>query len=544
MRLLGVVILCAITVTAQENIKDLEIIGQIKQQAFDKSQVMDTLSFLSDAYGPRLTASPEFDEAAKWAMDRLKSYGIEDVHEEEWGPFGRAWSIDSYTADMITPRYSHLITAPLAWSSPTHGPVTGELIYTPLPGREYSPTRLAAHLADFEKKWQGKLKGKIVLISELPHEEPRTKPNFERYTPAELAEIAKAPEPHAEKKIDWNIFEMPEDRAEQRKLLMSLSESAIDELIEKLNVERNKLNAFLQEQGVLAVLRTDARAIDGKLAAEQVGSQKSSVKAGPPTLVVVDEQYSRITRLLDKKVPVTVRLDLKVKDSGKDEMAHNIIGEIPGSSKPDEVVMIGAHFDSWHTGTGATDNGAGSAAMMEVMRILKASKVPLKRTVRIGLWSGEEQGLYGSKAYVAKHFADPKTMKTTPEYEKFDAYLNLDNGSGKIRGVYLQGNDAARPRFEKWLAPFSDMGGSSISPQNTGGTDHLSFDAVGLPGFQFIQDPLDYETVTHHSDVDTFGHAVPADLMQASAIIATLVYEIANDETKFPRKPMPQAEPK
>jgi carboxypeptidase Q len=543
MRLLAVTfLLCAVTHGAQDKTKDLEVIGQIKQEAFDKSQVMDTLSFLSDAYGPRLTASPQFDEAAKWAMDRLKSYGVENVHEEEWGPFGRSWSIENYTIDMLTPRYSHLVAAPLAWSSPTDGPVTGELIFAPLPGREYNLTKLTARIEEFEKKWRGKLKGKIVLISELPHEEPSAKPLFERYTAAELAEFAKAPEPQVKKKIDWNTFEMPESEAERRNLFRSLPESAMDALFEKLDDQRNKVNAFLKDEGALAVLRTDARAYDGKLAAEQVGSPKSSVRSGPPTFVVIDEQYSRMTRLLEKNIPVTVRLDLKVKDSGKDEMAHNIVGEIPGSSKPDEVVMIGAHFDSWHTGTGATDNGAGSAAMIEAMRILKAAKLPLKRTVRIGLWSGEEQGLFGSKAYVAKHLADVKSMQTTPEYEKFDAYLNLDNGSGRIRGVYLQGNDAARPLFEKWLAPFADMGASSISPQNTGGTDHLSFDAVGLPGFQFIQDPLDYGTVTHHSDVDMYSHAIPADLMQASAIIATLVYDIANDDAKFPCKPMPESE--
>lgn len=544
MRLLAALLLCAISVSAQDNVKELEVIGQIKVQAFDKSEVMDTLSYLSDVHGPRLTASPDFDDAAEWAMERLKSYGVENVHEEEWGPFGRSWAIESYTADMIAPRYSHLVGAPLAWSAPTAGPITGELIYAPMPGREYNMTKLSARIAEFEKKWHGQLKGKIVLATEVQPERPRTRPNFERYTAAELSDLTKAPEPHVRKKIDWNTFEVPEDPAERRAIFSSLPESAIDQLIENLDAQRNKLNAFLKDEGATAVLRTDGRDFDGRFAAEQVGSEKASVKGGPPTFVVIDEQYSRMTRLLEEKVPVRVRLDLKVKDSEKDVMAHNIVGEIPGSSKPDEVVMIGAHFDSWHSGTGATDNGAGSAAMIEAMRILKASKLPLKRTVRIGLWSGEEQGLYGSKAYVAKHFADSKTMKTTPEYEKFDAYLNLDNGSGKIRGIYLQGHDGARPLFQKWLAPFSDLGASTISPQNTGGTDHLSFDAVGLPGFQFIQDPLDYETIAHHSDVDTYSHAVPADLMQASAIIATLVYDIANDEAKFPRKPMPEPESK
>ncbi len=201
--------------------------------------------------------------------------------------------------------------------------------------------------------------------------------------------------------------------------------------------------------------------------------------------------------------------------------------------------MIGAHFDSWHSGTGATDNGAGSAVMIETMRILKTLNLPLDRTVRIGLWSGEEEGLFGSKAYVKQHFGDPKTMQLKAEHAKFDVYLNLDNGSGRIRGVYLQGNDAARPVFHQLLQPFQDLGVTTESLKDTGGTDHLSFDAVGLPGFQFIQDPLDYGTVTHHSDMDTYSHAIPEDLMQASAVIATLVYDFANRPEPMPRKPLP-----
>jgi Zn-dependent M28 family amino/carboxypeptidase len=220
----------------------------------------------------------------------------------------------------------------------------------------------------------------------------------------------------------------------------------------------------------------------------------------------------------------------------------NIIGEIPGGDRKDEIVMVGAHFDSWHSGTGATDNGAGSAVMIEVMRILKALNFKLDRTVRIGLWGGEEQGLFGSRAYVKEHFADPKTMHVTAEFAKLSGYFNLDNGSGKIRGVYLQGHEAMRPIFESWLAPFRDMGVTTVSVRNTGGTDHLSFAAVGLPGFQFIQDPLDYGTITHHSDMDTWDHAVPDDLMQASAVIATLVYQTATRKEMLPRRELPKPE--
>jgi carboxypeptidase Q len=542
MRLASLCLLCALALSAEDNAKTLSAVGEIKNQAFDNSQVMDTLSYLADVYGPRLTASPQFDQAAKWAMDRLKSYGIENVHEEAWGPFGRSWSVESYTIDMVAPQYSHLVATPLAWSGPTNGAVTGDVMKAPMPAREYNPKKLAALIRDFETKWKGKLRGKIVLISAPHNSSPETGPNFERYKESELSKIAQAPVPVVKKKTPPGEFDVPEDPDERREYLSSLPESAIDDLFDQLEAERNKLNGFLSQEGVVAVLREDRRAHDGLLFAEAAGSEKAASPLAPPTFIVTEEQYTRMSRLLEKKVPVTVRVDVKVKDSATNQMGQNIIGEIRGRAKPDEVVMIGAHFDSWHTATGATDNGAGSAVMMEVMRILKRLDAPMRRTVRIGLWSGEEQGLYGSKAYVKQHFADPQTMKTSAEHQNFDVYFNLDNGSGKIRGVYLQGNDAARPLFEQYLEPFHDMGASTITLKNTGGTDHLSFDAVGLPGFQFIQDPLDYYSVTHHSDMDTYSHAIPADLMQASAIIAAMVYQAANQDEKFPRKPLPKAE--
>ena len=256
--------------------------------------------------------------------------------------------------------------------------------------------------------------------------------------------------------------------------------------------------------------------------------------------MLTGEQYNRLARLAEKNIPEKITVDLKADASDTPVDSFNIIGEIPGGAKKDEIVMIGGHFDSWHSATGATDNGAGSAVMMEVMRVLKALNLKMDRTVRIGLWTGEEAGLLGSKAYVKAHFGDPETMKITEEQAKLSGYFNLDNGSGKIRGVYLQGNDAMRPVFEQWLAPFRDLGVTTITIRNTGGTDHLSFDAVGLPGFQFIQDPLDYERVTHHT-MDTFDHAQAADLMQAVAVIASVVYDAANRPEMLPRKPLPKA---
>jgi Zn-dependent M28 family amino/carboxypeptidase len=288
------------------------------------------------------------------------------------------------------------------------------------------------------------------------------------------------------------------------------------------------------------VLTADDRAREGLLAAEAAGSFHARDPLAPPSFVITAEHYGRMARLIEHRQPVKVRVELKAAVSDKDVDGGNIVGEIPGGSKKDEIVMIGAHFDSWHSGTGATDNGTGSAVMIEVMRILKALDLKLDRTVRIALWGGEEQGLLGSRAYVQAHFADLKTMKPGPEYAKLSGYFNLDNGSGKIRGIYLQDHEAMRPIFEQWLAPFRDLGATSITIRQTGGTDHLSFSRVGLPGFQFIQDPLDYGSTTHHTSADTLEHAVPADLMQASAIIASVVYDAANRPDRLPRRPLPR----
>ena len=523
---------------------DLEVIHRIKTEAFNHSKVMDTLESISDRYGPRLTASPEFEEAAHWAESTLKSYGLTNVHEEKWGPFGRSWSLRGFSLDMIEPRYSHLVAFPLAWSSPTSGVETAKALYAPFKNKNrYDLAASKEAFEQYKKEWQGKLKGYAVLITDIDEPKPTDHPLFRRDTPENLAEIAKAPEPAVSRNVSVDDLKIPSDPAEARKYVSSLPNAVVNEFFDRLGDFATERSKFFREEGAAAVITADTRAHNGLLFAESAVSEKASAGMAAPTFVVTEEQYSRMTRLLEKNTPVSLRLNLQVKASDKDVEAVNIIGEIPGRTKPDQIVMIGAHFDSWHSGTGATDNGAGSAVMMEVMRILKESNLSLDRTVRIALWSGEEQGLLGSRAYVKQHFGDPKTMQLKPEHAKLDAYLNLDNGSGKIRGVFLQGNDAARPLFETWLHPFADMGVQTLTLRNTGGTDHLSFDDVGLPGFQFIQDPLDYGTVTHHSDMDTYPHAVQEDLMQASAVIATLVYDIANRDAAFPRKPLPVVMP-
>jgi hypothetical protein len=529
--------------TSAENKNNLDVVRRIKSEAFDNSRVMEQLYYLTDVHGPRLTASPNFNDAANWALSRLKEYGVSNVHAEKWGPFGRSWAVDSYTLEMVQPRYYHLIAAPLAWSAPSSGLETGELILAPAqtPQNRFDMKQQHEALEKYKAEWKGKLRGKIVLLSEPIPIKPPTRPIFRRYTDAELAEIAQAPEPTIRRNITVDEIKIPREEEERQKYLESLPNPVIDELFDRFDELRTESSRFFHDEGVLGVIESDRRAHDGLLFAEAAGSHKSANPMAPPTFVVTEEQYERLTHLVNEKEPVQVRMNLKATYSNKDVDGMDLIGEILGQSKPDEVVMFGAHFDSWHTGTGATDNGAGSAVMLEVMRILKTLNLKMDRTVRIGLWSGEEQGLLGSRAYVKAHFADPKSMEVKPEHAKFDVYLNLDNGSGKIRGVYLQGNDAARPLFQEYMGPFHDMGVTTTSLKNTGGTDHLSFDDVGLPGFQFIQDPLDYGTVTHHSDMDTYPHAIEEDLMQASAVIATLVYDFANREDMVPRKPIPLA---
>ncbi len=542
MRTILVSLACAVTALAADPV-DLAIVNRIKAEAFQNSKVMEHLEYLSDRYGPRLTGSPEFKEAADWALKRLEEYGLVKGHLEKWGPFGRSWSLEKFAVEMLEPRYSLLAAWPLAWSQSTNGTVSGEPLLAPI-SSTFSPKKGEADLEKYIEKWKGKLKGKIVLISEPFNNivESESKAALRRYTDAELQDLAVAPIPVEKMKIDAANLDVPEDAEQRMRFFTSMSPAMIEEFFEKREELSNKRAQFLAEEGVLAVLQDDRRARDGLTFSESAGSYKAKNHLAPPTFVVTSEHYNRIARLLEKKTKVELAVNLKANASDAAVDSYNLIAEIPGGSKKDEIVMVGAHFDSWHSGTGATDNGAGSAVMMEVVRILKALDLKMDRTIRIGLWGGEEEGLLGSKAYVKEHFGDPRTMKLTSAHATLSGYFNLDNGSGKIRGVYLQNHDAMRPLFAEWLAPFRDLGVGTISIRNTGGTDHLSFDAVGLPGFQFIQDPLDYSTVTHHSSMDVYDHAVAGDLMQCAAVIASVVYDAAMRADMLPRKPLPKVE--
>jgi hypothetical protein len=521
---------------------DPSVVDRIKAEAFDRSKVMDHLYQITERHGPRLTWSSGYEDAASWAAAEMKGMGLANVHTEKWAPAGRSWMLQQSSVELLEPRYQELTSAPLAWSSSTNGPVTGELVLAPFTASyRDGPKKFRENLQAYEKKWAGKLRGKIVLLTTPRVPEPQTRPQFRRYTAAELSDLENAPEPVAKltaKKLE--DIEWPENPEDFGKFFAAMPNDLMEQFYDLYDEAVAERARFLAQDGALGVLLEDQRAHEGMVFAEAAGSFKAGDTPAPPTFVVTAEQYDRIARAVEKKLPVSVRLNLKASVSETASDGMNIVGEIPGGAKKDEIVMIGAHFDSWHTGTGATDNGAGSAVMLEVMRILSSLHLKVDRTVRIALWGGEEEGLFGSRAYVKEHFADPANMQTKPEYAKLSGYFNLDNGSGKIRGVYLQGHEAMRPIFESWLAPFRNLGVTAITIRDTGGTDHLSFAAAGLPGFQFIQDPLDYGTIAHHSDMDTYDHAIPADLMQASAVIASCVYAAANRPEMLPRREVPK----
>jgi len=527
---------------AQEKV-DLPAVHRIKQEALESSKVMEHMFYLTDVHGPRLTNSPGYRAAADWTVKRLQEYGLTNVRLEKWGPFGRGWSYSKFAAHMIEPGYSSLIGFPLAWTPGTNGVLTGEPVLAVIRTE-----------ADFQR-FKGKLKDKIVLIDQ-PRETPmQMAAAGRRYSERELEDLEVAPEPGRRP-----LFGGPPQGPGPGGPAAGPGGPAAGpggpaagpggppaggprspNEARRLTARRNQ---FLKEEGVLAVLSPGFRGDGGTIFAAAGGSREVKDPDPPPMAAITPEHYNRIVRLLEKKIPVRLELEIQAQFHADNLDSFNIVGEIPGGRKKDELVMLGAHFDSWHGGTGATDNAAGSATMIEAVRILKALDFKLDRTVRIALWGGEEQGLLGSRAYVKEHFADPEKMVPTSEHSRLAGYFNYDNGTGKIRGIYLQGNDMMRPIFEAWLAPFKDMGATHISIRNTGGTDHLSFDAVGLPGFQFIQDPAEYGSRTHHSNMDVYDHIQPGDLMQASAITASFVYHTAAREDMLPRKPLPKPRPR
>ena len=521
---------------------DLEVVHRIKQEAFKRSQVMETLYEMTDVLGPRLTNSPGMDEAAAWAVAQAEEWGLENAALEPWSPFGRGWSTSRFSAHLIEPQYAPLIGVPMAWTPGTDGVLRDTPVFAPLQSKDDHEDRVA-ELERYMEAWRGKLRDKMVLLSEPPHLTPATEAPSRRYDSSELGERSEARDPVEPIEIDPHNIVYPDNDYDRQRFRAHAPAWAWRVLGKKRRELRNRLNEFFVEEGVALVIRPSWRGNGGTIFPSGSGSRRMEDPLPPPSISLTAEHYNRIARLVRHGDPVTLEVEVRARMHTDDLEGANVVAEIRGSSRPDEVVIIGAHFDDVVYATGTTDNAAGCAVMMEVMRILKTLDLPLERTVRMVLWTGEEEGLLGSKAYVREHFGDPRTMELKPEQEKVSAYYNLDNGTGKIRGVHLQGNDMVRPIFSSWLGPFHDHGASTLTIRNTGGTDHLSFDAVGIPGFQFIQDPVEYSSRTHHSNMDVYDRAVPADLMQASAIVAAFVYQTANREELLPRKQLQEPWP-
>jgi hypothetical protein len=503
---------------------DLLVMNQIKSEAFENSKVMDHMFYLTDVNGPRLTGSPAYKAAADWVVKRMTEYGLM-AKEEKWGPFGRGWTCKHFEAHLIEPQYQPLIGVPLAWTAGTEGTVTGEPMMVNIKVE-----------ADFEK-YKGKLKGKVVMMSPAKQLAMVMTAPGHRLSDSELTDESKAPEPGR------SPFGFRPPGSSDGQQPPATPEEARQRREERRKFQE-KLAQFLKDEGVLVLLSYGYNGDGGTVFASSGGPYDPKKPVAVTSVALTPEHYNRIARLMDHNIPVKLQFNIQNQIFEDQTDSVNVVAEIPGNSKKDEIVMLGAHLDSWHGGTGATDNAAGSAVVMEAARILKALNLHMDRTVRMALWGGEEEGLLGSRAYVKEHFADRETMKLAADHGKLAGYFNYDNGTGKIRGIYLQGNDMVRPVFEAWLEPFHDLGATTVTIRNTGGTDHQSFDAVGLPGFQFIQDPMEYGSRTHHSNMDVYDRIQPGDLMQASAIMAAFVYDTAMRDEMLPRKPLPKPQPR
>ena len=498
-----------------------EVMSQIRNEGFHNSKVMEIEEQLTDVIGPRLTGSPNMKAANDWTRDKFTEWGLVNSHLESY-PFGCGWTNEYTEVRMVAPQASPMLAYPKAWTVSTNGVLRAPVV----------KAKLAAQ-ADLDK-YKGQLAGKIVLNGDMREVTPQEKPALQRYDDKQLADIAQ--------------YQIPSEKPRYN----------LQEIAQRIAFQKT-LNQYLMDEKVAAIIDPSRSGDNGLVFVQGGASHEPGNPAGVPSLVMAIENYGRLTRLLDKNIPVEMELDVRNTFYDADPNAYDTIAEIPGTDKSGEIVMLGAHLDSWHAGTGATDNAAGSAVVMEAVRILKAVGVKPRRTIRVGLWSGEEQGLLGSAAYVKAHFgshqpptdpqelAKPEWLRKNdtpldlkPEQAKVSAYFNIDNGTGKIRGIYLQENEAVAPIFSAWMQPFSDLGMTAITDRDTGGTDHESFDAVGIPGFQFIQDPVEYMTRTHHSNMDVYERIQRDDMMQAAVILAAYVYDAAMRDSMLPRKPLPK----
>lgn len=520
-----------------------DVIDKIKEEGSKNSQVMQTLSYLTDVIGARLTGSPQMKQANEWTRDTMTKWGMKNSHLEAWGPFGRGWTLKDFDAEVVSPYTIPVIAYPKAWSPSTKGAITADVVYFD-----------AKTDADFDK-YKGQLKGKIVLVSE-PRE---LKADFEgmgsRRTDEELAKMAAAPDPASAPRNDSGASPERLKRFMERfvqgaKRMNFLMEEGAAVMVDN---SFNGSGGTVFVQGA-SVAQEIPKSIEDAFGAKRLSPQQKEAESKMlPQMTMATEHYNRLVRMINQGTKLKMKVDIQAAYNDDDPMSYNTIAEIPGTDPKlkEELVMLGGHMDSWHGGTGATDNAAGVAVAMEAARILMALGLKPRRTIRVALWSGEEQGLFGSSNYVKQHFGEmkgggglfgggdpnqkPELIKGV-DYDKLSAYYNLDNGTGKIRGVYLQGNSAVAPIFKAWLEPFKDMGATTLTLSNTGGTDHLSYDRIGLPGFQFIQDEIEYDSRTHHSNQDVFDRIQADDMKQAATIMAAFVYQTAMMDGKIPRK--------
>jgi carboxypeptidase Q len=550
-----------------------DVAKQIKEEGTTRSQVMQTLSYMSDVIGPRLTGSPGMKRANEWTRDTMTKWGLQNARLESWGPFGRGWTLKRFYANVDGPTAFPLFAYPKAWSPGTDTlieqapavanskkgkgtvspPVNHSTAYTADVVRFNAATE-----AELEQ-YKGKLRGKIVLIGPIRELRAHFEPQAERATDKELLDLANAQDPATVRRPGGpggpGNPQQPALSAARR--LRFLSEEGAAILIDAGRGDGGTI--FVQQASAVQPATPPA-------AGQTVPGVRDKGANVPVQISAAAEHFNRLARMIDAGEKVSMTVDLAVEFQDQDLNAYNTVAEIPGTDLKDEIVMLGGHLDSWQSGTGATDNAAGCAVMMEAVRILQALGLKPRRTIRIALWSGEEQGLLGSRAYVKQHFGyfgdgstpafggggggannnAPRVLTKLPEYDKFSAYYNIDNGTGKIRGVYMQGNNEVRPLFRQWLNAFrdpkwfdpaKDLSASTLSLANTGGTDHLAFDAIGLPGFQFIQDSIEYDTRTHHSNMDVFDRIQGDDMRQMAVILAMFVYQTAMNDAKIPRKP-------
>ncbi|NBP67417.1 MAG: M20/M25/M40 family metallo-hydrolase [Cytophagia bacterium] len=492
---------------------DSAVYAKLKAEGFERSQIMHVLSMLTDVNGPRLTNSPGYKTAANYAKSTMEGWGLSNVHFDSFGEFGKGWQVKKFSMSATAPTYFNIISNPKAWSPGIKGTVTADVVYLDVKTEE--------DLA----KYKGKLKGKIVLFNFPIMPKPHFAPDATRHADSTLLKMANA---------------APRDRA------ASGSRRFATGAPEALNYKKWLL---CQTEGAIAVLEC-SRGDHGTLypqaatipyapetpAAERQRAHSANAPKILPQVLVAAEHYNRMVRQIEKGVAVKIEITMETEFTPAED-GFNVIAEIPGTDKSAEVVMIGAHLDSWHGGTGTTDNGVGVAICMEAMRLIKATGIQPRRTIRIGLWGGEEQGLYGSRGYVKKHLGETVDGKVVlkPAAEKFSLYLNTDNGTGKWRGINMQGNEKVRPVFREWLKPFATTGTATLSLNSTGSTDHVPFDGIGLPGFQFITDPIEYFTRTWHSNMDTYERAIEEDLKYNAVLMATLAYQAAVREELMPR---------